>query len=1115
MKDKIFTMTLPLKHNIDLYQAKYWFLPVETDEASSNSFSDIMVEECANYGMKPVCAKSSYCEDDSKAIYIGHRGILAHARQRNNADYQSDLGSDWLKIKDQWRNQCTYTGAHAYYNKAAECDTNDGNYRVRSPEQAKSNSGALRFICAAPVNENPTVSDAAMCLSCDDGFAMIKAQGSDHGSCLPCPAGCATCNSGPADEGKLFTSRREAQLKGLFSPQLEEDNWREDFFREYWFVKLPVHTVPASGSFSDLMVAECRKFGMKPVCDHPDYCGGDDKSIYIGQKGHISKTAHRTDMSKFPKWWSNVHSKWDKACAYTANKGSQPNAALCNTGGNHQWYSAQTAKEAELGFVCGSRQDPTVSDPQTCLSCGAARLHFAIEEGQDEGFCLTEGCDHSPAGSTRSASSCASSHDPIDARINSDSAWAPGSKANEVCDTSLDWDELSTNAHDDNGVMIGPTWSVTRVVWYQFEQLTKHQRIYGVQTQGHFEKAEWVSQFTASISDDCTNFRSIGGDPPTKFWANSAADGQIKTVFFGVEGVTGKCLRIYPTKWNVSPSMRIDLQCQKFKPRAPGCSSSNPPGSDRTIIGSTHEISKSDWKGLLDGFDTNDGYWHPVLDSGAGNALQFDLKVARSVLGIVIQGANKQPEKNSHNPTKVEVQVSDDGVLWFPVKNVNKQETMAVQMAGNEAHIYFDKDEVPSTRYLKVMLPAGAGWDSQSASGTQQDSQSGMDLKLRVGLICDVCMDTFRLKTIDQSFMDPPTCQVSDAGPNSCTDIANPQYLASTKDCMRMCDPKCMVKAQGCPFDLSQVSDDARCQNDEWAAACKDPSWTFEEPDQPTLTHMDALRLCQVKCNPNCDPSVLPMSATKPAWVPSAAVPMGHLHCKDKFTLVTELGNTKNRASPVPQRVSVCGTCDEGYALKPAYVMGFKIVGVCQRIEDNDVYVAMASRCADCNEGCEAPCTDLQSLTCYEFLGNYGEYEDPDRRGAGTMMPFQHKAERARAAANGERAMAFTCGKVAATDSEDAVTAWTDQDTDATGNIYRLVQMSVAECHSSKVDESDSMACVSKKMMATCHAAEVNVGKHATQAAANAALKGFDKATVRHGEWGICTKLQQRKLTGV
>ena len=35
--------------------------------------------------------------------------------------------------------------------------------------------------------------------------------------------------------------------------------------------------------------------------------------------------------------------------------------------------------------------------------------------------------------------------------------------------------------------------------------------------------------------------------------------------------------------------------------------------------------------------------------------------------------------------------------------------------------------------------------------------------------------------------------------------------------------------------------------------------------------------------------------------------------------------------------------------------------------------------------------------------------------------------------------------------------SWTEADTDATGNAYRLVQMSAAEYHSSKTDESGSM----------------------------------------------------------
>ena len=41
------------------------------------------------------------------------------------------------------------------------------------------------------------------------------------------------------------------------------------------------------------------------------------------------------------------------------------------------------------------------------------------------------------------------------------------------------------------------------------------------------------------------------------------------------------------------------------------------------------------------------------------------------------------------------------------------------------------------------------------------------------------------------------------------------------------------------------------------------------------------------------------------------------------------------------------------------------------------------------------------------------------------------------------------CPQVAADDREDGVASWVDADTDATGNVYRLVQMSIAECHSS------------------------------------------------------------------
>ena len=46
-------------------------------------------------------------------------------------------------------------------------------------------------------------------------------------------------------------------------------------------------------SFSHLMVAECKKMDMRPVCEHPSYCRNDKAALYIGQYYHLSISPYR------------------------------------------------------------------------------------------------------------------------------------------------------------------------------------------------------------------------------------------------------------------------------------------------------------------------------------------------------------------------------------------------------------------------------------------------------------------------------------------------------------------------------------------------------------------------------------------------------------------------------------------------------------------------------------------------------------------------------------------------------------------------------------------------------------------------------------------------------
>jgi len=103
-----------------------------------------------------------------------------------------------------------------------------------------------------------------------------------------------------------------------------------------------------SGKYQDIMIKECSKYGMKPVCDHPHYCKSDSKALYIGQTHHIAYPGHRNNNGYFPSNWNTVARKWDGLCSYTAHHGAP--RALCNVPSNtHSWQYAKDQPK----FVCG------------------------------------------------------------------------------------------------------------------------------------------------------------------------------------------------------------------------------------------------------------------------------------------------------------------------------------------------------------------------------------------------------------------------------------------------------------------------------------------------------------------------------------------------------------------------------------------------------------------------------------------------------------------------------------------------------------------------------------------------------------------------------------------
>ena len=104
-----------------------------------------------------------------------------------------------------------------------------------------------------------------------------------------------------------------------------------------------------SGKYSDIMIKDCAKVGMKPVCDHPSYCKTDKNALYIGQTHHLAYPGHR-DKAHVPSGFHAVSKKWDGVCSYTAS--ANGNHALCNIPSNtHSWQNAGASNADK--FICG------------------------------------------------------------------------------------------------------------------------------------------------------------------------------------------------------------------------------------------------------------------------------------------------------------------------------------------------------------------------------------------------------------------------------------------------------------------------------------------------------------------------------------------------------------------------------------------------------------------------------------------------------------------------------------------------------------------------------------------------------------------------------------------
>ena len=113
---------------------------------------------------------------------------------------------------------------------------------------------------------------------------------------------------------------------------------------------------PVKGEkYSNLMIGACKKLGMKPVCDHANYCRLDYRSLYIGQTSHLSFVGPLKGAIQ----WENLHN-----CVATANGGIRSTGGSWTTSFAYSRVEKTEADvsvtwrfmprgEAMMGFDCG------------------------------------------------------------------------------------------------------------------------------------------------------------------------------------------------------------------------------------------------------------------------------------------------------------------------------------------------------------------------------------------------------------------------------------------------------------------------------------------------------------------------------------------------------------------------------------------------------------------------------------------------------------------------------------------------------------------------------------------------------------------------------------------
>jgi len=237
--------------------------------------------------------------------------------------------------------------------------------------------------------------------------------------------------------------------------------------------------------------------------------------------------------------------------------------------------------------------------------------------------------------------------------------------------------------------------------------------------------------------------------------------------------------------------------------------------------------------------------------------------------------------------------------------------------------------------------------------------------------------------------------------------------------------------------------------------------------DTPDQAHWAQLH-CPLTCNPECSPSVPHISFGLPSYIPSASLKIGHRNCNDKLTVETHWGNTKNSGTVEPKQAAVCGKCaSDKFMLKPAYVIGHRVVGVCQPIDEHWLW---GKPVQDMCKSPQYPCHGEVFSQCEKFVGGFGEYRDAEYQSIQTT----HKEGSMQVVPKGSP-LAFTCSRLYAHDfaaADPIVMSQGQEKFTCAQKIYRIVQTKIASCYSTNeggASDKQEMECVNRKQVKSCH----------------------------------------------